>query len=166
MEMLTWDCRKRNGIGEISWNERQQSGRSKEQEEVIANVHGFGALSRRMNCSKPIIAAVNGSAFGGGVELILNCDLIVASQDANFALPEVKRGVIAIQGGTWLTLNLVYIFSVFIFPTFSIFPSSPHRIYGSLKTHTLSCGSGNRMNCRPVAEWFWWSIHYELRMEL
>ncbi len=49
--------------------------------------------------SKPIIAAVNGMAFGGGMEMILNCDLVIASDDAAFALPEVKRGVVAAQGG-------------------------------------------------------------------
>lgn len=47
-----------------------------------------------------MIAAVNGSAYGGGVELILNCDIVIASEDAVFALPEVKRGVLASQGGT------------------------------------------------------------------
>lgn len=46
-----------------------------------------------------MIAAVNGSAYGGGVEIILNCDIVVASEDAVFALPEVKRGVLAAQGG-------------------------------------------------------------------
>ena len=40
-----------------------------------------------------------GGAYGGGVEMILNCDLVIASQDAKFALPEVKRGVVAAQGG-------------------------------------------------------------------
>ena len=40
-----------------------------------------------------------GGAYGGGVEMILNCDLVIASQDAKFALPEVKRGVVANQGG-------------------------------------------------------------------
>ena len=61
-------------------------------------VNGFGSLSRRV-MSKPIIAAVNGIAFGGGMEMILNCDLVIASDDAVFALPEVKRGVVAAQGG-------------------------------------------------------------------
>ena len=60
--------------------------------------NGFGSLSRR-TMSKPIIAAVNGIAFGGGMEMILNCDLVIASDDAVFALPEVKRGVVAAQGG-------------------------------------------------------------------
>jgi crotonobetainyl-CoA hydratase len=47
----------------------------------------------------PVIAAVNGLAFGGGFELALACDLIVASQTARFALPEVKRGLMAAAGG-------------------------------------------------------------------
>ncbi|KAI9821186.1 MAG: hypothetical protein M1827_003920 [Pycnora praestabilis] len=58
---------------------------------------GFGALSRRTG-KKPVIAAVNGLAFGGGCEIIINCDMVVASSTASFALPEVKRGVVAIAG--------------------------------------------------------------------
>jgi len=45
------------------------------------------------------VAAVNGSAYGGGVEMVMNCDIVVASSDAVFQLPEVRRGVIAAQGG-------------------------------------------------------------------
>ncbi|KAF4548824.1 Mevalonyl-coenzyme A hydratase sidH-like protein [Elsinoe fawcettii] len=58
---------------------------------------GFGALSRR-NGLKPVIAAVNGICFGGGCEIIVNCDLVLASTNATIALPEVKRGVVAIAG--------------------------------------------------------------------
>ncbi|GHU33319.1 hypothetical protein FACS1894166_08680 [Bacilli bacterium] len=58
---------------------------------------GFGALSRR-NGRKPIIAAVNGLAYGGGTEIIVNCDMVVAAKKATFALPEVKRGVVAVAG--------------------------------------------------------------------
>ena len=58
---------------------------------------GFGALSRRGG-RKPVIAAVNGICFGGGCEMIVNCDMVVASSNATFALPEVKRGVVAIAG--------------------------------------------------------------------
>lgn len=58
---------------------------------------GFGAISRRSG-RKPIIAAVNGICFGGGCELAVNCDMVVASRSATFALPEVKRGVIALAG--------------------------------------------------------------------
>ena len=61
--------------------------------------HGFGSISRRHTLNKPIIAAVNGGAFGGGTEIILNCDIVIAEKNAKFALPEVKRGVIAAAGG-------------------------------------------------------------------
>lgn len=48
---------------------------------------------------KPIIAAVNGTALGGGSEIALGCDLVVAQASAQFGLPEVKRGLIAAAGG-------------------------------------------------------------------
>jgi enoyl-CoA hydratase/carnithine racemase len=46
-----------------------------------------------------MIAAVNGGAYGGGMEILLNCDIVIADEKAVFALPEVKRGVVASQGG-------------------------------------------------------------------
>lgn len=49
--------------------------------------------------TKPVIAAVNGLAYGGGWEIVLACDLVVAAETASFALPEVKRGLIAGGGG-------------------------------------------------------------------
>ena len=58
---------------------------------------GFGALSRRAG-KKPIIAAVNGLAYGGGMEICTNLDMVIAAESATFALPEVKRGVVAIAG--------------------------------------------------------------------
>jgi enoyl-CoA hydratase/carnithine racemase len=59
---------------------------------------GFGSITGR-NFPKPIIAAVNGVAMGGGFELCLACDLVVAEEHARFALPEVKRGLFAGAGG-------------------------------------------------------------------
>lgn len=59
---------------------------------------GFAGITKHF-INKPIIAAVNGFAFGGGTEIALACDLIVASENANFGLPEVKRGLIAAGGG-------------------------------------------------------------------
>lgn len=54
---------------------------------------------------KPTIAAVNGTALGGGTELALACDLIVASDSASFGLPEVKRGLIAGAGGVFRIID-------------------------------------------------------------
>jgi enoyl-CoA hydratase len=59
---------------------------------------GFGGLTRAV-VRKLWIAAVEGWALGGGFEMALACDLIVAAQDAKFGLPEVKRGLIAGEGG-------------------------------------------------------------------
>jgi crotonobetainyl-CoA hydratase len=59
---------------------------------------GFAGLVRR-NFPKPVIAAVRGAAMGGGFELVLACDLVVASENARFALPEVGHGLIAASGG-------------------------------------------------------------------
>lgn len=59
---------------------------------------GFGGLTEA-ELTKPLIAAVEGFALGGGFELVLGCDLIVAAEDAKFGLPEVKRGLIAAGGG-------------------------------------------------------------------
>ncbi|KAI5302454.1 hypothetical protein KEM56_000691 [Ascosphaera pollenicola] len=59
---------------------------------------GFGGVSQRKS-KKVIIAAVNGYCFGGGVEMILNCDMVVASPKATFALPEVQRGLHVAAGG-------------------------------------------------------------------
>jgi len=58
---------------------------------------GFGGVSRRSG-KKPVIGAINGLAFGGGMEMVANMDLVVAAKGAQFALPEVKRGVIALAG--------------------------------------------------------------------
>jgi enoyl-CoA hydratase/carnithine racemase len=60
---------------------------------------GFAGLTSRYDLAKPVIAAVNGVAMGGGFEIALACDLIIASQTATFALPEPKVGLAALAGG-------------------------------------------------------------------
>ena len=57
-------------------------------------VGGFGGLNHPRNLDKPIIAAVNGIACGGGFEMVLGCDLIVMEEQARFALPEINVGVV------------------------------------------------------------------------
>lgn len=62
-------------------------------------VSGFGGLTSRFDLDKPVIAAVNGVAMGGGFEVALAADLIIASETATFALPEPKVGLAALAGG-------------------------------------------------------------------
>src|SRR5271165_6268420 len=60
---------------------------------------GFAGLTSRFDLTKPLIAAVNGVAMGGGFEIALACDLIIASESAIFALPEPRVGLAALAGG-------------------------------------------------------------------
>jgi len=62
---------------------------------------GWPRLTERFELTKPIIAKVHGYALGGGFELALACDLIVASTDATFALPEARLGLVAGAGGVF-----------------------------------------------------------------
>jgi enoyl-CoA hydratase/carnithine racemase len=77
------------------WN--KSMGDDVDPKDRMGNAPAFKPLSRRLG-KKPVIAAVNGLAMGGGCEFIVNCDLVVAADTAVFGLPEVKRGVSAIGG--------------------------------------------------------------------
>ena len=67
--------------------------------ERVPMPRGFGGLTSRFDLTKPVIAAVNGVAMGGGFEIALACDLIIAAESATFALPEPKVGLAALAGG-------------------------------------------------------------------
>jgi enoyl-CoA hydratase/carnithine racemase len=66
---------------------------------VLFPESGFGGLTSRTTCSKPIVAAVNGYALGGGFEMALACDIIVAADHARLGLPEPRVGLMAGAGG-------------------------------------------------------------------
>jgi enoyl-CoA hydratase/carnithine racemase len=64
-----------------------------------SSAKGFAGLTARYDLTKPVIAAVNGFAMGGGFEIALACDLIIAAENAVFSLPEPKVGLVALTGG-------------------------------------------------------------------
>jgi enoyl-CoA hydratase len=85
---------------------------------------GFGGLTRKPP-RKPLIAAVEGYALAGGFELVLACDLVVASEAAQFGVPEVKRGLAATAGGlTRLPRQLPYRIALELALTGDMFPAA------------------------------------------
>lgn len=64
-----------------------------------ARPHGFGGIAYRRSLDIPVIARVNGYALGGGFEMVLGCDIVVAAQTAQFGLPEGRVGRMPLDGG-------------------------------------------------------------------
>jgi len=79
-----------------------------EESDADWGVGGVGGLNHPRNLYKPIVAAVNGIACGGGFELMLGCDLIVAEEHARFALPEIKVGVLPDAASVKLRRRIPY----------------------------------------------------------
>ncbi len=63
------------------------------------NPNGFGGIALRTTLDIPVIARVNGHALGGGFEMVLGCDIIVAAEEATFGLPEPRVGRLPLDGG-------------------------------------------------------------------
>lgn len=79
------------------WDLKAASGG--EAHEADHGAGGFAGLTKFFDLTKPVIAAVNGAAYGGGVELMLACHLAVASEDAVFGFPEAGLGILPDAGG-------------------------------------------------------------------
>ena len=71
-------------------------------------IGGFGGLQELGNLNKPVICAVNGICCGGGLEIALSCDLILASDNATFALPEIRSGTVADAASIKLPKRISY----------------------------------------------------------
>jgi crotonobetainyl-CoA hydratase len=71
-------------------------------------IGGFGGLQELPHLNKPVICAVNGICCGGGLELALSCDLILASNNATFALPEIRSGTVADAASIKLPKRIAY----------------------------------------------------------
>jgi enoyl-CoA hydratase/carnithine racemase len=68
---------------------------------------GFGGIALRRTLDIPVIARVNGHALGGGFEMVLGCDIVIAAEEASFGLPEPRVGRLALDGGTVLLPRLM-----------------------------------------------------------
>ena len=71
-------------------------------------VGGFGGLQELPGLNKPVICAVNGLAFGGGFEIMISCDIILAAEHATFALPEINSGTVADAASIKLPRRIPY----------------------------------------------------------
>ena len=71
-------------------------------------VGGFGGLQELPGLNKPVICAVNGLAFGGGFEIMISCDIIIAAEHATFALPEIRSGTVADAASIKLPRRIPY----------------------------------------------------------
>lgn len=71
-------------------------------------VGGFGGLQQLPGLNKPVICAINGLAFGGGFEIALSCDLLIAAEHATFALPEINSGTVADAASIKLPRRIPY----------------------------------------------------------
>jgi 1,4-dihydroxy-2-naphthoyl-CoA synthase len=112
--------------------------------ESLLTPHGFGGLSRRKSL-KPIIGAANGDAYGGGLEILLNCDLVVASEKARFGQTETHIGVTVGAGGLE---RLVRTAGRQVFPSRSVpqFVDTELHIYIACRRTTAN--SQNHLCCR------------------
>jgi crotonobetainyl-CoA hydratase len=76
--------------------------------DVDYGVGGFGGLQELPGLNKPVIAAINGIAFGGGFEIAISADLILAAEHATFALPEIRSGTVADAASIKLPRRIPY----------------------------------------------------------
>lgn len=99
-------------------------------------VGGFGGLQELPNLNKPVIVAVNGICCGGGLELALSCDLILASDNATFALPEIRSGTVADAASIKLPKRIPYHVAMDLLMTGRWFDAQEALRWGLLKEVT------------------------------
>jgi crotonobetainyl-CoA hydratase len=99
-------------------------------------VGGFGGLQELPNLNKPVICAVNGICCGGGLELALSCDLILASDNATFALPEIRSGTVADAASIKLPKRIPYHVAMDLLLTGRWFDAKEALSWGILKEIT------------------------------
>ncbi|WP_019956603.1 carnitinyl-CoA dehydratase [Yoonia vestfoldensis] len=103
-------------------------------------VGGFGGLQELPHLNKPVIAAVNGICCGGGLELALSCDLILASDNATFALPEIRSGTVADAASIKLPKRIPYHVAMDLLLTGRWFDAQEALHWGLLREITTPAG--------------------------
>ena len=99
-------------------------------------IGGFGGLQELPNLNKPVIAAVNGICCGGGLELAISCDLIMASDTATFALPEISSGTVADAASIKLPKRIPYHVAMDLLLTGRWFDVHEAKAWGLIKEIT------------------------------
>jgi crotonobetainyl-CoA hydratase len=112
-----------------------------EESDADWGVGGFGGLNYPRNLDKPLIAAVNGTACGGGFELVLGTDIIVMEEHARFALPEINVGVLADAGTIKLRRRIPYHVAVEFLMTGRWMDAAEAKHWG-LANHVVPSGQG------------------------
>lgn len=99
-------------------------------------IGGFGGLQELGNLDKPVICAVNGICCGGGLEIALSCDLIMASENASFALPEIRSGTVADAASIKLPKRIPYHVAMDLLLTGRWFDAEEGKQWGLIKEIT------------------------------
>lgn len=104
-------------------------------DEVDGNygVGGFGGIQELGNLNKPIIAAVNGICCGGGLELAISCDILLAADHATFALPEIRSGTVADAASCALPKRIPYHVAMDLLLTGRWFDAEEARQWGLIR---------------------------------
>ena len=113
-------------------------------------IGGFGGLNYPRNLDKPLIAAVNGIACGGGFEIVLGTDIIVMEEHAKFALPEINVGVLADAGTIKLRRRIPYHVAVEFLMTGRWMDATEAKHWG-LANHVVPKGQG-LVKAREIAQ--------------
>ena len=96
-------------------------------------IGGFGGLQELGHLNKPVICAVNGICCGGGLEIALSCDLIICSENATFALPEIRSGTVADAASIKLPKRIPYHVAMDLLLTGRWFDAQEAMSYGLIK---------------------------------
>ena len=96
-------------------------------------IGGFGGLQELGNLNKPVICAVNGICCGGGLEIALSCDLIICSENATFAIPEIRSGTVADAASIKLPKRIPYHVAMDLLLTGRWFDAQEAMSYGLIK---------------------------------